>query len=403
MESPSLEMYRHEAVSHHLRGAEAGPVLRVSPPWTWALLWIVVTALLVALIASIVGSVEVNSRALAVLRPGGGVKLLTSQVSGIVSAVESRSGQEIRAGGVLLRIHAAELEGQLLESQRQVDLLRTDFKQVMAVQQRLQREQEQHAQVRIGKTAERASSLRASLSGAERKAVAIEGLASSNLVSQMDVIEAREAVAQARRELAAAEEGVASGRQDLASIENRRQADQWQQQQALENAESRREALTMALQQTVLRAPQDGSVEALMVEPGDIVRQGQTLAKLIPAGASLRVISFLPEKDRAFIKLGSEVRLELEQLPYGEFGSLGARVVRISGDVASTDEVEEALGDGGIVEGATYRVELEVVDTSASEAAGIRLRSGMMMQARFTLRRQRLITMVLEPLRRWFE
>ncbi|MBA3486487.1 MAG: hypothetical protein H0T88_04735, partial [Lysobacter sp.] len=93
----------------------------------------------------------------------------------------------------------------------------------------------------------------------------------------------------------------------------------------------------------------------------------------------------------------------LEQLPYGEFGSLGARVVRISGDVASTDEVEEALGDGGIVEGATYRVELEVVDTSASEAAGIRLRSGMMMQARFTLRRQRLITMVLEPLRRWFE
>lgn len=378
-------------------------MLRVSPPWTWALLWIVVTVLLVALIASVLGSVEVNSRAVAVLRPGGGVKLITSQVSGSVSAVESRSGQDVRAGGVLLRIHAAELEGQLLESQRQVDLLQTDFKQVMAVQQRLQREQEQHARTRIAKIGERASSLRASLSGAEGKAVAIEELASNNLVSQMDVLEAREAVAQARRALVAAEEGVASGRQDLASIENRRRVDKWQQQQALENAQSRRDALTMALQQTVVRAPQDGSVEALLVQPGDVVRQGQTLAKLIPAGASLRVISFLPEKDRAFIKVGSLVRLELEQLPYGEFGSLGAQVVRISGDVASTVEVEDALGDGGRVEGPTYRVELEVVDTSASEAADVRLRSGMMMQARFTLRRQRVITMVLEPLRRWFE
>lgn len=378
-------------------------MLRVSPPWTWALLWVVVLAVLVALVASIAGSVEVNSRALAVLRPGGGVKLLTSQVSGVVSTVESRSGEDISAGSVLVRIHAAELEGQLLESQRQVDLLRTGFRQVMAVQRRLQLEQEQHARARIEKTAERASSLRASLLAAERKALAIEALAASNLVSQMDVLDARESVAQTRRELAAVEEGVASGRQELASVENRRQEDQWQHQQSLENAESRRDALTMALQQTVVRAPQDGSVEALMVQRGDIVRQGQTLAKLIPAGASLRVISFLPEKDRAFIKLGSEVRLELEQLPYGEFGSLGARVVRISGDVASIDEVQEALGDGATVDGATYRVELEVVDTSASEAAGIRLRSGMMMQARFTLRRQRLITMVLEPLRRWFQ
>lgn len=378
-------------------------MLRVSPPWTWALLWVVVLAVLVALVASIAGSVEVNSRALAVLRPGGGVKLLTSQVSGVVSTVESRSGEDISAGSVLVRIHAAELEGQLLESQRQVDLLRTGFRQVMAVQRRLQLEQEQHARARIEKTAERASSLRASLLAAERKALAIEALAASNLVSQMDVLDARESVAQTRRELAAVEEGVASGRQELASVENRRQEDQWQHQQSLENAESRRDALTMALQQTVVRAPQDGSVEALMVQRGDIVRQGQTLAKLIPAGASLRVISFLPEKDRAFIRLGSEVRLELEQLPYGEFGSLGARVVRISGDVASIDEVQEALGDGATVDGATYRVELEVVDTSASEAAGIRLRSGMMMQARFTLRRQRLITMVLEPLRRWFQ
>jgi hypothetical protein len=44
---------------------------------------------------------------------------------------------------------------------------------------------------------------------------------------------------------------------------------------------------------------------------------------------------------------------------------------------------------------------LRLIDTRAVEKAGIPLRSGMLMNARFTLRRQRLITLVLDPLRKW--
>ena len=45
------------------------------------------------------------------------------------------------------------------------------------------------------------------------------------------------------------------------------------------------------------------------------------------------------------LQQGAEVHVELDQLPLGEFGSLLARVARISSDLATAAEVTEALGD----------------------------------------------------------
>jgi multidrug efflux pump subunit AcrA (membrane-fusion protein) len=114
------------------------------------------------------------------------------------------------------------------------------------------------------------------------------------------------------------------------------------------------------------------------------------------------VVSFLAEKDRAFVKPGDDVRLELDQLPYAEYGTLQAKVIRISDDLASPYEIREALGEDQKLDAPAYRVELEITDAASLHAAQVRLRTGMLMNVRYTLRRQRFITLVLDPLRRWF-
>jgi membrane fusion protein len=143
-------------------------------------------------------------------------------------------------------------------------------------------------------------------------------------------------------------------------------------------------------------------VEALLVKPGEVVQAGQVVGKLIPQGAPLQVVSFLAEKDRAFVKLGDEVHLEMEQLPYAEYGTMRARVVRVNDDLASPYEIREALGEDQKLDAPAYRVELEITNYNALEIAKVKLRTGMLMNVRYTLRRQRLITLVLDPLRRWF-
>ncbi len=402
MESASPDdLFRKEARDHLLRGEQSLRRVDISPPWTWALLGVLMAALVTTIVIAFLGSIEVNTRAVGILRPTSGVRVLVSQVPGTVASVPRHSGETVSAGDVVLQIDSPQLQGQLLEAQRQVTLLESDFGAFSQQQDQLHQRQVAESRTRIGKLVEQVASERVSIAVMKRKLEAMRSLESSAVVSRFAVLDAQEAVAQAERRLAGSEQTLAMANQELAAMDSRQHSELWQRRQSLDTALSRRESMRLESQQTRIVAPQDGVIEALLVKPGDDVRPGQTLGKIIPGGTPLEVISFLPEKDRAFVGVGSEVRLEIDQLPYGEYGTLGARVVRISDDLASADEVRQALGDGHDLKGPAFRVLLSITDTDAADAVRVRLRSGMLMQVRYTLRRQRPITLVLEPLRKW--
>jgi membrane fusion protein len=336
------------------------------------------------------------------LRPAGGVRVLAAEVAGTVANVEARSGDAVRAGAALVTLDAPAVRGQLLEAERQVADVRTRFADGAARQDAHHAEQVERLRARVRRAVEQVESARGSVAYQQRRVGTEAELRRRDLVSELSVAESREALAQAQRQLAAAEAALEQTRQELAAIEARREDDLWQRRQLVTSAESKRDALTLLERQTVVRAPEDGTVEALLVRPGEVVQAGQALGKLIPGGTDLRVVCFLPERDRAFVRPGDPVHLELDQLPYGEFGTLRGRVARIGDDLASPLEVKDALGEQQKVDVPTYRVEVEVTDARAARDAGVRLRSGMLTDVRFTLRRQRLVTLALDPLRRWF-
>jgi HlyD family secretion protein len=130
-----------------------------------------------------------------------------------------------------------------------------------------------------------------------------------------------------------------------------------------------------------------------------VVRSGQVVGKIVPREVPFQVVSFLAERDRAFVKQGDTVKLELDQLPYAEFGTLPGTVSRIADDLATPLELQDALGDIRPAD-PTYRVEIAVDDRGRR---GPPLRTGMLVSVRYTLRRQRLIVLLLEPLRPWFD
>ena len=399
---PRPQLFRAEAVRHRLSSEEGRGVVRVAPPWAWAIVCCVVTGLGAALAASIVGQVEVTTRGRGILRPTAGVRALTSQTAGTVARVEARSGEAVRAGAVLLRIDAPDVQAQILEADRQLAALRTQFSGVAAQQDQHYAEQIESLRARGRRSEEQMASLRGSVRHQERRVAADAQLVEKGLVSELAAGDGRESLAQAQRQLSATEQGLDQTRQELASLESRRQDDLWQRQQAIAAAQNRRDSLALIQQQSVVTAPDDGTVEALSVRVGEVVRPGQTIGKLIPVGSPLHVIAFLAERDRAFAKPGDEVRLELDQLPHAEYGTLRARIARIGDDLASQSEIHDALGEEQKLEAPSYRVELEITDGSAADAAHVKLRTGALMDVRYTLRRQRLITLVFTPLRRFF-
>jgi membrane fusion protein len=399
---PAPSLFRAEALQHLLSSEEGRGLVRVSPPWTWALLWVVVSGLGVALAASFVGKVEVTGRGRGILLPASGVRALTSQMSGTVVAVEARSGDRVKAGATVLRIESATAQAQLLEAERELAAVRTRFSGVASEQDRHYAEQIQNLNARAARLGEQIASLRGTVGFHERRLEADRQLLAKGLVSELALGETREALAQAQRQLGGAETTLDQTRQELASLEARRQDELWQRQQLLASAQNKRDALAVVMQQSLLQAPGDGTVEALLVKPGEVVQSGQVVGKLVPVESPLHVVSFLAEKDRAFVKPGDAVELELDQLPHAEYGTVQARVARIGDDLASASEIRDALGDAQKLEAPSYRVELEITDARAADAAGVKLRTGALVNARYTLRRQKLITLVLSPLRRWF-
>jgi len=394
-------LFREQAIKHRLAFEEGRGIVRVSPPWTWALVWTVMAALAVAMAASFIGEVEVTGRGRGIIRPTMGVRVLTSQLTGTVAAVEARSGDPVKAGATLLRVDSPNVQGQLLEAERQLEAVRTQYSGVALQQDRHYAEQVEHLRARSKRVSEQIESLRSSASYYQRRLQADMDLLKKGLVSEMAVAEWRESLAQAQRQLSGAELTLDQTRQELASMEGRRQEDLWQRQQLLSAAQNKRDSLTLVAQQSLVQAPQDGTVEALLVKVGESVQAGQVVGKLIPKGSPIQVVSFLAERDRAFAKAGDEVQLELDQLPHAEYGTLRARVVRISDDLASAAEIHEALGDDQKLESPSYRVELEITDAGPANAAQVKLRTGTLMNVRYTLRRQKLITLVFSPLQRW--
>jgi len=402
MTQPSTNLFRQEALEHYLEAEEGRGLVRVSPPWSWALLWVVLSSLAVAVVMSFLGRVEINGRSRGILRPSGGVRILTSQVGGTIARVEVHSGQWVKAGTVLLAIDAPAVQGQLLEAERQMQAVRTDFQAISSKQERHHQEQSQSLRDRIQKLKQQVASNQASVVLFERRLKANLTLEKQGLVSSIEADSAREALAQAQRQLGGSQQNLDQTQQELASLEGRRQDELWQRQQVLSGAQNKRDALAFTLGQTVLRAPEDGLVEAILVRPGESIQPAQALGKVIPQGSALQGVSFLAEKDRAFVKPGDQVHVELDQLPYGEFGTVRAKVIRISDDLASPAEIREALGEDQKLDSPTYRVELQITDDRAATSAGVKLRTGMQANMRYTLRRERLATLVLAPLRRWF-
>jgi membrane fusion protein len=396
-------LFRKEAIDCYLQGEQSQGLVRITPPWALAILCILLTAICAGIAASFIGSVEITARGRGIIRPVNGIRTMLSQTGGSVQSILVQSGQKVKKGTVLLNIDAPQLRSEFLSAEREYSAVMSDFKPITKRQESAYREQSLRLKKRLVQLRQLLESQNKSIGVYQRHLEARINLFRDSVISEVEVDQSREELAQAQRQAYSTQQSIDQTKQERAAIESSRQSELWQIQQVVENASNKKDAIAQLCKQSVVVAPEDGTVEALLVKQGEVIGSGQAVCKLIPGTTPLHVISFLLEKDRAFIKNGDMVHLELDQLPYSEFGTLKGRITRISNDLASPFEIVEALGENQQFRASTFRIEITIDDSTAAKKADILLRSGMLMNVRFTLRKQRLITIVIDPLRKWFK
>ena len=183
-------------------------------------------------------------------------------------------------------------------------------------------------------------------------------------------------------EIAAAE---ARGRAQLASLD-------------VQGASLEQERIERELQHRIdIVAPSPGLVATVLVEPGQTVSTGTTLATIIPTGAPLEAHLYAPSRSIGFVRPGQEVLLRYPAYPHQKFGVHRGRIASIARSALPPAELGFAPADGS--REPLYRIKVQLPAQSI-EAYGQPepLKAGMQVEADILLDRRRLIEWIFEPL-----
>jgi membrane fusion protein (multidrug efflux system) len=121
-QAPEAQIFRQEAVEHHLRGFTGqGDVLRISPRWIHWTYRLLLAVFVAALAYVTVGSIHEWSTGVAVVRLEGRTEI-TATVAGTVTSVAVEPGQRVAAGQLLASLYGAQEAAELERIEREFEL-----------------------------------------------------------------------------------------------------------------------------------------------------------------------------------------------------------------------------------------------------------------------------------------
>ena len=142
------------------------------------------------------------------------------------------------------------------------------------------------------------------------------------------------------------------------------------------------------LAQTTITAPVDGTVLSLTVKTiGGVVNAGQQLAQIVPEKVPLYVDAALDNQDIGFVKPGQRVVVKVATYPFQRYGYLEGTVEDISPDAIQDDK-----------KGLIYKAKIKLNDDKSSKQNQLKLLPGMSVSAEITTGQRRIIEFFLDPL-----
>jgi adhesin transport system membrane fusion protein len=370
-------------------------VVESAPAAMWAI-YLVLTALIVAVAWSAVAQVDIITKANARVVPDGREQVIASLEGGILREMLVREGQQVSAGQALALLDPTRVEAQQAEGQAR----RLALKGTLA---RLQAE----------------ASGNAPHFPAEVPAEVVRAETESYVARQRSLNEAvvtsRRSIALLGRELAVAESMSAQGlMSEVEVMRVRRQLNDLNQQVQERINRFRQEAsgdlvrvgteLALneeqmvvrddALRRTTLVSPVRGVIKQIKANTlGGVVAAGASLMEILPLGPRVLVEARIKPADIGFVQVGQPVLVKLSAYEYTVYGALQGVVQSISPD---------AMGDpdrAATPEGTWYRA-LVRADPATLNAGGkpLAVLPGMTGMVEIRTGRRSVLAFMLRPM-----
>ncbi|MBJ7439820.1 MAG: HlyD family type I secretion periplasmic adaptor subunit [Sphingopyxis sp.] len=400
--------------------------------------WVALIGLVLAILWTVFGRVDVVASAPGTLIPTGNIKLVQSPGTGVVRAIYVRNGDFVRKGQALLDLDPTIVGADLAAAEKALAAAELDMARSRAIAGALSGRgldftapagtppgiADTQRRLIAAQLAE-IEATSASLAAARSTALSDAGAARATVARLADTVPILDRQIDRMNRLDA--KGYAPGQRLLEMERQRRQevgerdvavtqiargqseARKLDQQiretreQALRSALAdlakaegeailRREEVTKARQMNRFQrlvAPVDGTVQQMEVHTvGGVVEAAKPLMTVIPARGALEVQAKILNKDVGFIREGQEASVKLEAFPFTRYGAIPGRVARISRDAVQDKDL-------GLVYIATISLDRSFVDADGRRYA---LAPGLAATVDVKTGTRRIVSYLISPL-----
>jgi membrane fusion protein len=356
-----------------------------------------------------------KARVTGFLAPDRGVIRLLAPQTATVLETHAREGQQVRQGDVLFVLAVGQssaagdtqvaVASSLAARQQSLRGSSAEQAQLEAARLAALDRRIEAMQRELGPIAEEEALQRKREQLAEEALAQFKAFRADNYVSDAQVRTKSEELFGVKAQLIALERQRASHLREIAALQAERRELPLRARAAQGEIErdlavvAQQSAENAARQRIVVRAPQDGTVSAVVAEAGQSVAASGAMASLIPADTRLQAQLFAPSSAIGFVRPDQAVMLRYQAFPYQKFGHQSGHVVQVSKAPLQASELA-GLPLAGVATSAEplYRitVRLDRQDVPAYGAPQA-LAPGMQLDADVVLDRRRLIEWIFEP------
>lgn len=155
---------------------------------------------------------------------------------------------------------------------------------------------------------------------------------------------------------------------------------------------------TISASTVALTAPVDGVVSGQLFKPGELVREGQPLMKIIAGSGELEAQLLVPSRAIGTIRTGAPVLIRYEAFPYQHYGRFRGTVVEIGRSALDKGLVGELTDNA--TDDPHYRVTVSLQSQHINiDGKAEPLRPGLLLQADIVGERRRLWQWMFDPAR----
>lgn len=277
-----------------------------------------------------------------------------SKIGGRVWRVDFEEGQEVKKGQVIVQLDDRDLKAQLAQAKATLDqaqaqlnlLLAGTRKEDIARGEATVRAQKQELQMRekgfrtqeVRQAEAQLASARSSLALQKTELKQDEELAASGTIAQRDLDTRRTAYKNAQADLQVAEQHyemyksgsrpeeigtaraqLAQAEADLERLKNGPRPEEIEAQRAAVEADKANiTRLQTQLDETIIYAPLDATIESLDLKPGDLIKAGDPVA-VLNLKTCPYVRSYVPENRLGLVKPGQPVTITVDTFPGEKF------------------------------------------------------------------------------------